>query len=63
MIIVHNDFHQTHGLFPLFEGLSVSSIDKPYQVHTNGTSTSNGVNGTSHKLNGSENTPPLTNGA
>ncbi|KAF4625932.1 hypothetical protein G7Y89_g12231 [Cudoniella acicularis] len=52
--IVHNDFHQTHGLFPLFAGLSVEDIDKPFEVeHTNG------VNGT--KLGGVENIP-LVNG-
>lgn len=30
--IVHNDFHQTHGLFPLFDGLSVEDLDKPQAV-------------------------------
>ncbi|KAH6663468.1 putative methylenetetrahydrofolate reductase 1 [Halenospora varia] len=57
--IVHNDFHQTHGLFPLFDGLSVEDIEKPFEVpHTNGVET-NGVNGT--KPEGLENIP-LTNG-
>ncbi|TVY65533.1 Methylenetetrahydrofolate reductase [Lachnellula suecica] len=63
--IVHNDFHQTHGLFPLFDGLIVKDIDTPFKVetangeHTNGTKT-NGVNGS--KPGGVENTP-LINGA
>ncbi|CAG8960999.1 hypothetical protein HYFRA_00002539 [Hymenoscyphus fraxineus] len=45
--IVHNDFHQTHGLFPLFDGLAVENLEKPFEVHTNGVE-SNGVktNGT-----------------
>ncbi|TVY23028.1 Methylenetetrahydrofolate reductase [Lachnellula hyalina] len=43
--IVHNDFHQTHGLFRLFDELSVPSIDKPFEVeYKNGIDT-NGVNG------------------
>ncbi|KAF2455151.1 methylenetetrahydrofolate reductase 2 [Lineolata rhizophorae] len=28
--IVHNDFHQTHGVFPLFDGLEVKDMDKTY---------------------------------
>ncbi|KAG9241934.1 putative methylenetetrahydrofolate reductase 1 [Calycina marina] len=34
--IVHNDFHQTHALFPLFDGLSVDNIATPFQKLTNG---------------------------
>jgi methylenetetrahydrofolate reductase (NADPH) len=29
---VHNDFHQTHGLFPLFDGLMVKDLDKPVEA-------------------------------
>ena len=25
---MHNDFHQTNGIFPLFDGLCVKDIDK-----------------------------------
>jgi len=58
-LLVHNDFYQTHGLFKLFEGLSVEGIDKPFEVkQPNGIET-NGVNGS--KPTGSENAP-LTNG-
>jgi methylenetetrahydrofolate reductase (NADPH) len=42
MILVHNDFHQTHGLFPLFDGLAVEDLSKAYEVHTNG-NYSNGI--------------------
>ncbi|KIN08376.1 hypothetical protein OIDMADRAFT_110362 [Oidiodendron maius Zn] len=51
--IVHNDFHQTHGLFPLFDGLEVEDLTKEVQVpQTNGNhSASNGVD-----------SRPLTNG-
>jgi methylenetetrahydrofolate reductase (NADPH) len=29
---VHNDFHQTHGLFPLFNDLAVEDIEKDFVV-------------------------------
>lgn len=58
--IVHNDFHQTHGLFPLFDGLTLENLATSYEVHTNGASEPNGVNG--DKPSGAENTP-LTNGS
>jgi methylenetetrahydrofolate reductase (NADPH) len=32
MILVHNDFHQTHAIFPLFEGLEIKDIEKPLHV-------------------------------
>lgn len=55
--IVHNDFHQSHGLFPLFDGLEVEDLDKEFEVvSTNGEHL--GTNG----VNGIENTP-LTKGA
>lgn len=28
-IAVDNDFHQTHAIFSLFEGLEVEDLDKP----------------------------------
>jgi hypothetical protein len=41
--VVHNDFHQTNGIFPLFDGLCVKGIDDSYQpIATNG-HLSNGV--------------------
>ncbi|EPE31311.1 FAD-linked oxidoreductase [Glarea lozoyensis ATCC 20868] len=52
--IVHNDFHQSHGLFPLFDGLTVQNINKPFEA-----TTTNGVNGTAPKSNEHL---PLTNG-
>lgn len=56
--IVHNDFHQTHDLFKLFDNLAVKDIDKHFGVvYTNG----NGVNGM-QPAPGSENLRPLTNG-
>ncbi|KAF2279007.1 methylenetetrahydrofolate reductase 2 [Westerdykella ornata] len=33
--IVHNDFHVTHGIFHLFDGLQVPNMDKP--LHSTGT--------------------------
>jgi hypothetical protein len=29
--IVHNDFHDNHGLFTLFDGLSVPGIDTAFE--------------------------------
>jgi methylenetetrahydrofolate reductase (NADPH) len=59
-MLVHNDFHQAHGLFPLFDDLEVEDLDKPVEVwETNGTGETNGVDA---KPNGFENTP-LTNGS
>ncbi|KAJ5052181.1 uncharacterized protein L3040_001940 [Drepanopeziza brunnea f. sp. 'multigermtubi'] len=46
--IVHNDFHQTHGLFPLFDGMEVKDIDIPFEPlpETKGLVTeTNGING------------------
>ena len=48
---VHNDFHATRGIFPIFDGLEVKDMDK--QLHppsadlpsTNGTHETNGTNG------------------
>ena len=49
--IVHNDFHSTHGIFELFEGLEVKDLDKevakPEEHLANGHMYTNGhVNGT-----------------
>ncbi|RFU28279.1 hypothetical protein B7463_g8059, partial [Scytalidium lignicola] len=43
--IVHNDFHQGHALFSLFDGLTVEGFDKPFDTvnHTNGTTKENGT--------------------
>lgn len=39
---VHNDFHETHGLFRLFDGLSVNNMDKPqHPVNGDGSRGSN----------------------
>ena len=49
---VHNDFHVTRGIFPLFDGLQVQDIDKPLHnacvdlPTTNGHHETNGTNGT-----------------
>jgi methylenetetrahydrofolate reductase (NADPH) len=32
VLAVHNDFHETHGIFPVFEGLEIADIDKPLHV-------------------------------
>lgn len=57
---VHNDFHQAHGLFPLFDDLEVEGLDRPIVVEkTDGTDETNGV-GT--EVNGIENIP-LRNGS
>lgn len=32
MITVHNDFHSTHGIFDLLEGLRVENMDDPSAV-------------------------------
>ncbi|KAL9082388.1 MAG: hypothetical protein Q9159_006460 [Coniocarpon cinnabarinum] len=34
--IVHNDFQNPDGIFPLFDGLRLSSTDRKIQPHTNG---------------------------
>jgi methylenetetrahydrofolate reductase (NADPH) len=51
---VHNDFHQTHGLFALFNGLEVEDLEKEIQVPN-----ANGVDDASP--NGVD-PAPLTNG-
>jgi methylenetetrahydrofolate reductase (NADPH) len=50
--LVHNDFHEQHEIFAIFDGLAVPDIDKPLHetAHlngelSNGTSVSIVVNG------------------
>jgi methylenetetrahydrofolate reductase (NADPH) len=54
IFLVHNDFHQTHGLFPLFDGLEVEDLAKEVQVPE--------MNGSQPAPNGAE-AAPLQNGA
>jgi methylenetetrahydrofolate reductase (NADPH) len=55
-VLVHNDFHQTHGLFPLFDGLEVEDLDKPVMIgKMNEAGETNGVNDA--KSDGIENIP------
>ena len=66
-MLVHNDFHKSHGLFTLFEGLEVDGLDQPYEVKeaTNGVSSPNGVsvaNGTDRPFPVSHESRPLNNG-
>jgi hypothetical protein len=64
---VHNDFHETHGIFKVFEGLEVKDMDKtveiskdlidaPTEQHlsngTNGINGTNGVHSVDEKTNG-----------
>lgn len=61
--IVHNDFHKTHGLFPLFDGLEVEGLNDLYEIReaTNGISTTNG-NSTHASVSAGDKIQPLTNG-
>lgn len=46
---VHNDFHVTHGIFPIFDGLQVKDMDKPLHnpsVDLPTPTETNGANGT-----------------
>jgi methylenetetrahydrofolate reductase (NADPH) len=69
-ITVHNDFHQTHELFSLFDGLQVEEMDKLFDFSlSNGNAETNGGIGGVHsdlaniaKPNGIEDTP-LANGS
>jgi hypothetical protein len=29
---VNNDFHETHGIFPIFDGLQVQDMDKAIEI-------------------------------
>lgn len=44
---MHNDFHVTRGIFPLFEGLQVGDMEKI--LHRTGTPNGTPVNGTDSK--------------
>lgn len=50
-ILVHNDFHATRGIFPIFNGLEVKDMDKPLHTpsadlpNANGSETVNGAKG------------------
>jgi methylenetetrahydrofolate reductase (NADPH) len=70
--LVHNDFHATRGIFPLFDGLQVKDMDK--KLHSvnidlpganepngaNGTRGTNGTNGETKEAYGEEKqNPPL----
>ncbi|CAL3965218.1 unnamed protein product [Diplocarpon coronariae] len=64
--IVHNDFHQTHGLFPLFDGLEVENIDAPFEAlpETNGTvPVSKPLVATNGATPAGKENAPLTNGS
>ena len=50
-MLVHNDFHSTHGIFRLFDGLEVKNMDDPSAVTE---SVINGISANGKpKLNGS----------
>jgi methylenetetrahydrofolate reductase (NADPH) len=49
---VHNDFHVTHGIFPLFEGLQVQDMEKP--LHSTGVT--NNDSGSAPTTNGDSTT-------
>jgi methylenetetrahydrofolate reductase (NADPH) len=70
--LVHNDFHHSHGLFPLFDGIEVADLDTEIVVdvvqtnghdvlETNGTNGVNGVNGI--KPAATDNAPLVNGGA
>lgn len=53
--IVHNDFHVTNGIFPIFQGLEVEGMGKKFEngiiadtPTTNGHTDTNGTNGTTN---------------
>ncbi|EME79718.1 uncharacterized protein MYCFIDRAFT_81197 [Pseudocercospora fijiensis CIRAD86] len=56
--IVHNDFRQQQGIFPIFDGLKVSGLDEV--AYTNGVNGMNGFNGVSGHTHNHE--KPATNG-
>ena len=52
---VDNDFHQTHAIFSLFEGLGVEDLDKPLMNgHESNGHESNGHESNGHESNGSQ---------
>ncbi|KAF2836057.1 methylenetetrahydrofolate reductase 2 [Patellaria atrata CBS 101060] len=75
--IVHNDFHQTHGIFPIFNGLEVKGIEiplhsngikpessSPINSHTIGPTNGERLNGTSNRIYANRASQPVavTNG-
>ena len=56
--IVHNDFHQTHGIFDLFTGLQVEDMDKSLFVDV--VTTNGATNGTTNGYHHDDH--PRTNG-
>jgi methylenetetrahydrofolate reductase (NADPH) len=70
MHLVHNDFHVTRGIFPIFDGLEVKDIEKPLHsvnvdlptaddaAGTNGTRGTNGTNGETKEAHGEEKQNP-----
>jgi methylenetetrahydrofolate reductase (NADPH) len=57
--VVHNDFHESRGIFPIFDGLEVKDMDKPLHNPSadipgvNGSEATNGTNGV-HDTNGTK---------
>lgn len=51
---VNNDFHQTHNIFSLFDGLEVKGLNEPFHLDTE----TNGIHPiadrTHHKVNGTQ---------
>lgn len=45
---MHNDFHATRGIFPIFDGLQVQDMDKPLHDPSADLPAANGE----HQLNG-----------
>ena len=54
-LVVHNDFHESHAIFPIFDGLAIKDISKPLhevkslpvRATTNGTPAEHATNGVS----------------
>jgi len=57
--LVHNDFHQTHALFELFDGLTVPGLSDPVLVDTDKSTNGSGTNGT-NGVNGHHEPPEET---
>lgn len=62
--IVNNDFHETHEIFKIFEGLEVAGVDKTFQdVAVNGHSHMNGTHPVSNgNVNGKHDESAVQNG-
>jgi hypothetical protein len=55
ILAVNNDFHQTHSIFSLFDGLKVKDMDKPFLPDTAVNGAHPVVNGAHNEVNGSHN--------